>query len=1276
MRGRFRVARRMVCAAALGVLALTGPGCAGDFDTTRSPAPRGSLGRELYTLVCDRIGAQALREDITGASYHDVCHADAAGNFAQSAVVTTLLPPLDPAARSADGTPVSLEQQEKNRANRVARIEALARRRDDLIGAFDAALTNEPIARRDPTTCEPGADVDLRAELGDVLGRMTDLYNDDTIPWLTRGLSQVMSDVTTSERAQGALARFDARRGYRPPAIAMGVAQPVLEYPRFVELAKALLPLVSADTKPTRLAKDRTPGKANAALIDLLGGMHQELRNAKLLPPQPPLVATPDPLDGTLLRLDRPRGNLEVARALLLDDAPAYSAGVTAKPTWIVRRDARGWAEVATNPSGALPAPFVDGAGGKPDGFADVDELGRFVTRGGDAPSPFADVFEKAPSKRDTDGKVPAFAYLDVSKTFAASLARDLVPLLDPDPAHQHETLMDFASGLALVAGVRDDGRTSERRYSDATLAYRGYRQDVSPLLDLVHASAQVFGARDSDDTLALLYRLAKEKPAVLARLIGVGLKIKAIADAHPEATIPAASTFWDEMLDVLTRIAQRPELVEDILRSLSDDATLDLPRSAIAYLTTRDELTYDRNALNGPVFNLTTGKVESLKSPVDRTKPATGSNRSAFQRFLQALHDTNGMSVCTKRGAVAHIVWNGVGMDFPSFGAQAACVVLGAQPPPDPMPMCGMLRFTNIAEEIVNAVLGKVNLDIRDDCLRELIRSPLTGIVGGADVFLEQVSGIEGFNTKPTVQGINRVVFFDLPGNGSPGDTKNPKTLNFLEDIFDPAPTLVCPELPFTDKDGVKLNLRQCAGPKDTLRSRDSNALFPLEVLGFLDSAKPLARAFQENEANVLFVDLFDVLHRHWADDAQSKDDCDPSAPKTDARWCSQDGAVRYEPLLAEALATDLFPALSDTVKELATIEIQHCDARDSAGVCTKSTPRDGVKVLAELVNDLVDPRRNVGLAQRRGETSVVRNDGTTNAQVTPIYLLVDALKGFDRQLAPDAARTSAWRRARSQIVDQFFTVEGTGKSSRLANGSVDTFLPLLLSTLRAQRAAHCPGPTKPCAWTATELTAKATETVTGPTFAGILGVLEGVAADEPARTELERLLVHLLAPGPNASPTLAAVADLLQVFEDDENLTPLLRAVSDAAAPEVIDANGRVESRGLVLAAIEATARVLGEVRDDSGARLCSQEIDPSHALVVALRKLVTPTAAGKPTPIEIILDVIADVNRVAPQETTKLAPGDYGNIAREVSEFCTHPSRGLEQAYAVIKEATKDL
>lgn len=1296
---------------ALGLACASALGCAGDFDTTRKTPPRGTLGREMYTMVCDRVGAQALREDVTGASFHAVCHADADGNFTDT-VDRDKLPPLEP-ADDVDGKPVSIEQQQANRDHRVARVEALARRRDDLIQAFDAAFANEVIGIKDldnpdeTKSCDaPGdgkpSEADVRTELADMLGRLTDLYNDDTIPHFTRGLARVMDGVAAAPSAQAAMARFDARRGYRPVDVAMGVSRPALAYPRIVELANALLRLLSSDTDPLdltlpadapkkkayeRTIADKKPGKAHAEFVQMLAVAREELRTSKALPTLPPLVAQPDTRDPYLVALSRPRGNLEVARSILLAQDGVFSIG---QPKWLVARDVRGLAKVALE-GGRLPAPFVDltGPNGKPDGLPDVDDLDRFVTQGGQpAPLPFEDFFDKGGTRdafgRALLGSAPAYEYIDVSSTFLASLSRDLVPMLEPDPARKHETIMDMLAGFYVVAGAREPDAHTTRTYDGGVdVKYRAFREDDSPLLDLVYAFGQVLADPTTDDTLALLQRLMQDKPALFARLVGIGLRVKEIADKHPEAKLPESSTLWDEMLDVLVEIAQRPALVEDVIRAFGDDATPELARSGAAYMRMRDHLSYDRANLNGSPFDVTTGKIEDLRTPVDRNAADTGWNRSVFQRFLQTLHDANGLSICTKPGAVAHIVWKGIAMDFPSTTAQAACFILGNDPPPNPMPMCGILRIENVAKDIIDAVLGTVKLDIRDDCLKSLVASPLTGIVGGADAFLEDVSGLKGFNTKPTVPAITRMVYFDLPHDGTTGDTQNTKTRNFFRDIFDPAETLVCPAAPFTDTDGKTLNLRKCGTFQDTIRGRDEDALFPLEQFGFLEASKPLARAFQQNDSNLLFVKLFDVLHVHWGSPGQSKDECDPTKPKSDARWCSQDGAVSYEALIADALDTDLFQTLHDSVKELSTIQIPHCDARDAAGKCTKTTTRDGVQVLAEAVKALVDPARNKGLHRRNGDVAVARNDGTKNPQVTPIYLLIDALKGFDARFGEFAKehggenRMPQWRSARSQLVDQLFSVAGTGTSSRFANATIEKTLPTFVSTLRAQLAAHCPDPTKGCDWARKELPAKTRDVVTGPTFATVLDLLDAIRADDAARGELERLLTFLLqsAQEDAQKATLTAMVDMLQVFEDDENLTALLHAAAEAAGPELIGIDGHVTERGMLIAAVEVISRILGEQHDAQGRRICSKEVDPNRTLAVVLRKLVTPVD-GRPPPIEVLIDVVADVNRRRPEEKTKLAPDDYASITHEVSDFCIDKASGLEQVYTVIKQATKDL
>ncbi len=1326
------------------VLALIGApaavGCAGDFDTSRQTPPRGSLGREIYSMVCDRVGAQALREDVTGSSYHSVCHPASDGTYADH-VDVTLLAPLEDGALDVNGEPVALADQEKHRAHRIARIEALGRRREELVRALDAiipdvALPAKDLAAQDPTaSCapSPAGDGRLPKELGDTLGRFTDLYNDRTIPLVTEALARLMDDVRAAPDAQAALTHLGSRDGYRPGAVALGVVRPVLAYPALPDAADALFGALSLDARSldaTTIAdpskpfgttnRKPVPGVANAALLDLLAASREELRTADPPVAKDPLVVSTLAGSPPRVVLSRPRTNLEIAREMLLLDDDAFASGAPSK--YIVRRDRRGVAAVATQ-GGALPAPFVDKDG---DGLADLDAQGRFVTdKGTRAPSPFASV--DAPddgAPRDAVGRAlaakggpPLYDYVDTSRTYAASLLQTLKPLLDPDATHHHETVVDAAGALEVVLGARDTSPTSSRSYppdktaldpkAPVVVRYRGFDPARSPAVDLTYAVGQLVADPGTDEVLALVERLLTEHPEDVARLVGAGLALKNIADKHPEAHIPATSTLWDELLDVFVKISQTPGILEDLVRAFGQDQTVALKDVLAAYFTDKDELTYDRNNLNGPVFDLTSQSVSPMHVPVDRSLPDTGANRSELQRFLQVLHEANGLAACTKDNAVAHVVWKGIALDYPTdFAAKAACVTLTGNLPPSKLPMCGVLRFENVAALLLDVALDRAQFDVRDPCLKSLMASPLTGVVGGADAFLEEVSGINGFSLHPTVNGVSRMVFFDTPHDGLPGDTKNMKTLNFLKDVLDPVPSTWCPVVPFTDTDGKVLPLRQCASFKDTLRGRDNNATFPLEELGFIQAIRPLAAAFDDHQQPLLMVDLFDTLHVHWGSDKQSLDECDPSAGRAqNPRWCSHDGVVTYEPLLAEAMTTDLFPALRAFVPLLSSTKVERCTAFDpKTQACTQSSQVDGVTVLADAVRRMIDPAKSVGLTDRAGNVTAKRNDGTTNPQTTPLYLLLQALSEIDDAFAawgkahPEEgdqagtpARQAAWRQARSQFVDALFGVTGQGAQSSWQNPATPKMLGEIVRSVRAQRLARCPAgangaPNANCPWARVDLAKNMADVVHSPITSGAVDLVDALRSDPRARVELERLATYLLdpsSPGDARDAALAALVDLFQALEDDTDLTPLYRAGATAVGAPYLDANG-APRRSFAHAAVEALSRIFARAKDAAGNRVCSAEIDPDLALRAVLQNLVTPMTRepGQPTPLEIVLDVVADVNRASPEvvpagtaPSPKLEAVDYANIALEVSSFCEDKASGLEQVYEVIREATAD-
>src|SRR5580704_10205033 len=126
--------RRVLGIGALGGV-VAAAGCASDFDTSRVIPARGTLGQELYGVVCDRVGAQALHEDLTGASFDSICHADATTGQYGNTVDQTKLPPLQNGLVDTDGLPVPMAKQQSDRLYAVNRIQALARDRASLIAA-------------------------------------------------------------------------------------------------------------------------------------------------------------------------------------------------------------------------------------------------------------------------------------------------------------------------------------------------------------------------------------------------------------------------------------------------------------------------------------------------------------------------------------------------------------------------------------------------------------------------------------------------------------------------------------------------------------------------------------------------------------------------------------------------------------------------------------------------------------------------------------------------------------------------------------------------------------------------------------------------------------------------------------------------------------------------------------------------------------------------------------------------------------------------------------
>ena len=163
---------------------------------------------------------------------------------------------------------------------------------------------------------------------------------------------------------------------------------------------------------------------------------------------------------------------------------------------------------------------------------------------------------------------------------------------------------------------------------------------------------------------------------------------------------------------------------------------------------------------------------------------------------------------------------------------------------------------------------------------------------------------------------------------------------------------------------------------------------------------------------------------------------------------------------------------------------------------------------------------------------------------------------------------------------------------------------------------------------------------------------------------------------------------------------MVPLFHVLAEAASASVTDSSGTITQKSLTDASMALLARLTGRARDANGVEVCASETDPEQVLTTALRNLVTPMPTGvaatfgggadggassggatTESPLEIMMDVIADVNRVSPVPAATtgtpssggLTAADYAAISAQVEDFLTNKTSGLEQFYEIVRLGT---
>ena len=1209
--------------------------CTEDPYPTPITPPQRKVSEEIFFIVCKRVAHDAFaNNDASGLRFDDACD----GGLDTSGAVGT-----------------------------APRLAALVARRARVVEALDQAFGDEMVP--DSAGFEDG-------ELDRFLLDIVPYYDPPelVLPTSTRAIGNMLKELvkpldpvsaeplmpgpqgTRAKKVLETLARIGERKGYRQASRTLGAIRPVLTYPRLDEVGQQLLGLV-ADGGTGREAFMAT---LRAAALELAEPREPE--------------ANPD--DTTLhLVLDQ----------LLLQEDPVF-AEPGLPELLVLKRDRNGDALPKDGlPQGPLPTPFI------------------VPTRPDNTP-------------RDPSGAARDFyTFFDANKTALAAGMREAKRIVERPAPSARSTLENLSRGLRPLMGPQ---AMRSVQFNGKPFTFQGPDISKGPLFDLVHAVGAFARYPETGELLEVLAELIEKHEEAAASPVKMGLAIDALADDPRfasaqligiDGTPNSPHEWWDDAIGVGIRMLSRPGMLQAVIKSFSDPVASVQGELFATWMKYKDDISYKGApmTLGGPHNVTPAGNINRCEAPcyddaqkqemntpilhtyeqeVDRSQPDVGMNRSVWQRILSLIHALNDQKICNKMGA--HLAIHGVtGLELTDAQGIGIFRIPVGYPTAPGYKECEVIEILNAVEIYSQAVLEKATISIKDD-VANILGAATSIIVGTVPMIQERESQLTGFNDKPTPQSMARFMF--APRSSFMNNVL-PETLT-----ADGAPIL----------------------------KYEPNALFHMEVpvatalfngvpQSFIMAGKPLLNAFDTTEKRdamkkladgYMFGHMLDAFHKHWssrkstpctATVAPGQEGCTQSLDSNQKFYSPQTNLVSYEPLLIEALTKhDLMGVLQRAAAALKTVtvngkdgltiladfaarmftpdpELTYRDGRKFAMTNTCAVPAGTIEPPAACDcpagSTAVDPAKPAsGCAMPTG--TIVPRGRIVQGGIPSIYLALDALKGFDKifDQALNEDRLDPWRAARSSLVDQFLTAEADpaadGKN-RLQNQRGRQIGIKAIRWFASRLAAH---KADQKTWAAT-LSKDFEETFGHPIVAGLLDVLDKGWESEGAGQELARVSTYLMDPA-NAEAfagLVVAVADTLTFVDRDKDLTPVIQFASLALAPnsfEAYDTGAAPNTKdGVVSAALSLSNKVI------------SLDTTPQLSTIGRiLKNAALPNPVSQETPLDILFDAAADVNRVDPNQPTTVPFRAVDNHAvfNQVQDFMLDVDRGLERLYLVIQ------
>jgi hypothetical protein len=1101
----------------------------------------------------------------------------------------------------------------------------------------------------------------------------------ELLPEVTRGFADVVARFASDPKALDAFQRMSARRGYRPLEHAIGLFQAVLKYPRLHEFLVAFLTAVGPE------------GKAHEAWTTLTSALALELASYEAKP------------EGVA------ESTLDVTDRLFF--SPLADDGREPAHRFLARRDARGL---------VVPEKLCDGctfSDRDGDGAADMDaQLGTF--RAADVPTPFpvlglaADATRRDEYRRALDADdAPLYAYVDVSRTFGGGLGKELLPLLQPDDAGR-TILLDLTDALDVLLGPRVD---RDLAYGQAQLAHRSRDTERAVGLDLVPVLSVVGRSPDVLPLLDVVTELVRDHEPVLAELVKALLDAKALADAS-DASFAMPNEFWDDVLGYLQLMARtsrapgQETMFEGVMRAIADERARHFGDIVAMMLRHRDELRLDPADLNA----LPKG---AFLTPVDRARPDTRDNRSIMQRSLHLVSEINGQrGLCNKQllliqpcsvmdyddlgrvmGGAMSEEWElrlGLGLN----GLLAAIdAVRGTFTPGTPSTLGDIMGITGLddhptPQSLVRMLLGDIALvdllldpilvrNAPNDSEQYWLKRAYANTIEAWEVPLDFSDGTRASfwdAFRPLAEAFNRhdydpldaehandehsfFLYMELASTfgryyGSPegGHGSDPNGVFFnvgadarayeglLADFVSSGTLAATPCTPEARAQA------RCWVTDETLALHPTNLGIFLKLHNLLKVLDGIALADGRDGIDVMAGLIELLLNPHKA--------CDPAGSglvAPDGTGACDRADAPYPPLELRRRGGERF-------------------APTNLGARYDGTLQARAATWDPLIQDLAGrplvegstPHLKNGQARLVGGATVPY---TPRRYASPLLMMLGTLDDVDAAFSPAAlpdgeARLARWRNARSGLVDRFFATDGASFQNRTGRA----LLLSLLDFARERFERHqTDGDLDP--WLV-GLEGRAEQFARTPIVSSAVDLFNASQQDAALQKELSALLAYMFddsARQESFDTTMYALLDMVQVLRDDTNMVPTLAALSRFIAPNAPEAFARGEPLAQSDGALERATRLMRDIL----------RVDEYASLSALLENLVITHPAhlrGGETPLETLVDVVAEVNRASPHadQGKQMRAADFQATFENIHEFLMDERRGLERLYDIVQ------